>query len=210
MEHETGTRERLLAAAIAVIDEEGVKGIRIRDIAAAAGVREPSVYHFFGSREGLVEAALAQRFNIHLSEMFQNFNTGLVDCRTQEEFVQLVRSVLDKSYEDGRARVRSIRADVIGSAQSRPQLKAAINEAMLSSYTDFNRYVEAAQIRGWVDPELDGVTFAAWIAGVLNGRVYIEMNPEAYNFPAWQKMTTDAALLMLGYVNDKPIWNQSS
>ena len=209
MEHETGTRERLLAAAIAVIDEEGVKGIRIRDIAAAAGVREPSVYHFFGSREGLVEAALAQRFNIHLSEMFQNFNTGLVDCRTQEEFVQLVRSVLDKSYEDGRARVRSIRADVIGSAQSRPQLKAAINEAMLSSYTDFNRYVEAAQIRGWVDPELDGVTFAAWIAGVLNGRVYIEMNPEAYNFPAWQKMTTDAALLMLGYVNDKPIWNQT-
>lgn len=209
MEHETGTRERLLAAAIAVIDEEGVKGIRIRDIAAAAGVREPSVYHFFGSREGLVEAALAQRFNIHLSEMFQNFNTGLVDCRTQEEFVQLVRSVLDKSYEDGRARVRSIRADVIGSAQSRPQLKAAINEAMLSSYTDFNRYVEAAQIRGWVDPDLDGVTFAAWIAGVLNGRVYIEMNPEAYNFPAWQKMTTDAALLMLGYVNDKPIWNQT-
>lgn len=206
MEHETGTRERLLEAAISVIDDEGVKGIRIRDIAAAAGVREPSVYHFFGSREGLVEAALARRFDIHLSEMFRNFNTGLVDCRTQEEFVQLVRSVLEKSYEDGRARVRSIRADVIGSAQSRPQLKAAINEAMLSSYTDFNRYIEAAQIRGWVDPSLDGVTFAAWIAGVLNCRVYIEMNPEAYNFPAWQKMTTDAALLMLGYVNDKPIW----
>lgn len=210
MEPSAGTKQRLLEAAIAVIDEEGVKGIRIRDIAAAAGVREPSVYHFFGSRDGLVEAALAERFNIHLSEMFQSFNSGLVDCRTQADFVELVRSVLAKTFEDGRSRVRSIRADIIGSAQSRPQLKEAVNEAMLGSFTDFNRYVEAAQIRGWIDPALDGVTFAAWITGVLNGRVYIEMNPDAYNFPAWQKMTTDAALLLLGYVDDKPIWTQTS
>lgn len=210
MEHSAGTKERLLAAAISVIDEEGVKGIRIRDIAAAAGVREPSVYHFFGSRDGLVEAALAERFNIHLSEMFQNFNTGLVDCRTQDDFIALARGVLEKAYADGRARVRSIRADIIGSAQSRPNLKAAVNEAMLVSYTDFTRYIEAAQIRGWVDPDLNGITFAAWITGVLNSRVYIEMNADAYDFPAWQKMTTDAALLQLGYINDKPIWNQTS
>lgn len=210
MEHSAGTKDRLLEAAISVIDDEGVKGIRIREIAAAAGVREPSVYHFFGSRDGLVEAALVERFNIHLSEMFQNFNNGLVDCRTQDDFIKLVRTVLDKSYEDGRAKVRSIRADIIGSAQSRPQLRDAVNQSMLASYTDFNRYIEAAQIRGWVDPELDGVTFAAWIACVLNGRLYIEMNPDAYNFPAWQKMTTDSALLLLGYVNDKPIWEQTS
>lgn len=210
MDHEAGTRERLLNAAIEVIDTEGVKGIRIREIASAAGVREPSVYHFFGSRDGLVEAALAERFNIHLSQMFQEFTSRLVDCRTQEDFVRLVRQVLEHSYQDDRARVRSIRADVIGSAQSRPALKDAVNEAMLHSYTDFARYVESAQIRGWVNPDLNGVTFAAWIAGVLNGRVYIEMNPEAYDFEAWQKMTTDSALLLLGYVDDEPIWTQTA
>lgn len=209
MEHTAGTKERLLEAAIAVIDEDGVKGIRIRDIAAAAGVREPSVYHFFGSRDGLVEAALAERFNIHLSEMFQSFNSGLVDCRTQDDFVALVKEVLEKTFADNRAKVRSIRADIIGSAQSRPRLKQAINEAMLGSYAEFNRYIEAAQIRGWVNPALDGTTFAAWITGVLNGRVYIEMNPDAYNFAAWQKMTTDAVLLLLGYLDDKPIWTKT-
>jgi len=206
MEHAAGTRERLLSAAISVIDQEGVKGIRIRDIASSAGVREPSVYHFFGSREGLVEAALIERFNIHLSQMFRTFGERLVACRTQEEFVTVIRDVLQLAFQDDRASVRSIRADVIGSAQSRPELKKAINDVMLKSYTELGRYLQDAQIRGWVDPAVDAVTFSAWVTALLNGRVYIEMNPESYNFEAWEKFTTDSVLLALGYIDGKQNW----
>ena len=206
MEETPGTRERLLDAAVAVIDRDGVKGLRIRDIAAAAGVREPSVYHFFGSREGLVESALLERFSVHLSEMFRLFGEKLLACRTQDDFVQAVRDVVGAAFEDGRERVRSMRADVIGSAQSRPALRKAVNERMLESYQLLGRYLQDAQIRGWVDPNIDGVTFGAWITALMNGRVYIEMNPEPYNAEQWQKFTTEATLLGLGYVNGKQNW----
>lgn len=206
MKHEQGTRERLLQATIEVIDAEGVKGVRIRDIASAAGVREPSVYHFFGSREGLVEAALAERFNIHNSDMVNAFGSQLVDCRTQEDFVQLIHRVLEIGFNDNRAKIRSLRADVIGSAQSRPKLLAAINEAAHKSYVDQCKYIESAQIRGWIDPDLDSVTFAAWAAGMFNNRLYIEMNPGAYNTEAFAKMTISSFLLQLGYVDGKQIW----
>lgn len=208
MEHETGTKERLLHAAIDVINEQGVKGIRIREIAAAAGVREPSVYHFFGSREGLVEAALVERFNVHLSELYRVFGTKLKDCRTQEDFVALVRRMFQQSFSEERNQIRSMRADIIGSAQSRPKLKEAITQKMLESYTELNNFIEGAQIRGWVDPKLDGLTFAAWMMSIVNGRVYIEMNPEPYNAQTWEKLSVDAVLLAMGYVNDKPIWEQ--
>ncbi|MDH6239286.1 TetR/AcrR family transcriptional regulator [Aurantimicrobium minutum] len=56
------TKDRLLAAAVEVIDNSGIKELRIRDIAALAGVKEPSVYHFYGSRDALVEAAQAFRY----------------------------------------------------------------------------------------------------------------------------------------------------
>ena len=208
MEHEAGTKERLLNAAIDVINEQGVKGIRIREIAAAAGVREPSVYHFFGSREGLVEAALVERFNVHLSELYRVFGTKLKDCRTQEDFVALVRRMFQQSFSEERNQMRSMRADIIGSAQSRPKLKEAITQKMLESYTELNNFIEGAQIRGWVDPKLDGLTFAAWMMSIVNGRVYIEMNPEPYNAETWEKLSVDAVLLAMGYVNDKPIWEQ--
>jgi len=207
MEESPGTRERLLEAAVSVIDRDGVKGLRIRDIAAAAGVREPSVYHFFGSREGLVEAALVERFSVHLSEMFRLFGEKLLACRTQDDFVEAVREVIHTAFTDGRERVRSMRADVIGSAQSRPALRDAVNEKMFDSYSLLGRYLQDAQIRGWVDPNIDGLTFGAWITALMNGRVYIEMNPEPYNAEQWEKFTVDAALLGLGYVNGKPTWN---
>lgn len=208
MEHEAGTKERLLVAAVNVINERGVKGIRIREIAASAGVREPSVYHFFGNREGLVEAALVERFNVQLSELFHAFGAELKNCRTHEDFVALIRSLFDRSFDDGRNKVRSMRADIIGSAQSRPQLKEAITEKMLESYSELNSYIEGAQIRGWVDPKLDGLTFAAWVMSLINGRVYIEMNPEPYSLEVWKKLTVDAVLLALGYIDDKPVWEQ--
>lgn len=208
MEHEAGTKERLLNAAIDVINEQGVKGIRIREIAAAAGVREPSVYHFFGSREGLVEAALVERFNVHLSELYRVFGADLKDCRSQEDFIALVRRMFQQSFSEERNQIRSMRADIIGSAQSRPKLKAAITQKMFESYTELNNFIEGAQIRGWVDPKLDGLTFAAWMMSIVNGRVYIEMNPEPYNAETWEKLSVDAVLLAMGYVNDKPIWEQ--
>jgi AcrR family transcriptional regulator len=206
MEHASGTRERLLSAAVSVISEEGVKGIRIRDIAASAGVREPSVYHFFGSREGLVEAALIERFGIHLSQIFHAFGQKLVECRTQDDFVAAVREVLSMAFHEDRAAVRSMRADVIGSAQSRPELKNAINEAMLQSFSELGRYLQDAQIRGWVDPTVDTITVSAWLTSIINGRVYIEMNPDPYDFTAWDKYTVDAALLAFGYVDGKQNW----
>ena len=40
MDENQGTRENLLAAAIDVIDQNGMKAVRVRDIAARAGVKE--------------------------------------------------------------------------------------------------------------------------------------------------------------------------
>ena len=50
---------RILAAATAHIRRGGVREVRVQAVAAEAGVSTPLVYHYFGSRAGLVRAALA-------------------------------------------------------------------------------------------------------------------------------------------------------
>lgn len=201
------TRERLLQAAVAAIDAEGVDGLRIREIAAAAGVREPSVYHFFGSREGLVEAALVERFGVEQSVMFRSFGEGMLECRTQEDFVNMVIHVVGLTASTARAQVRRTRADVVGSAQSRPSLMQAVNEALVEANTLLAGYLESAQIRGWVQPSLKPMTFAIWLAGLFNGLLYLEMNEDAYSRENWVEMATSSILLQMGYVDGKPIWS---
>lgn len=49
-------RRLILAAAQAAIARTGPEGLRLHDIAAAAGVSHPLILHHFGSRAGLVRA----------------------------------------------------------------------------------------------------------------------------------------------------------
>lgn len=49
-------RQLILAAAQAAIARSGPEGLRLHDIAAAAGVSHPLILHHFGSRAGLVRA----------------------------------------------------------------------------------------------------------------------------------------------------------
>lgn len=52
------TREALLAAAIAEFARAGFAGARVDEIAASAGVNKQLVYHHYGSKDALYEAAL--------------------------------------------------------------------------------------------------------------------------------------------------------
>lgn len=203
---ELDTRERLLNAAIAVVDEAGVEGIRVRDIAAAAEVREPSVYHYFGSREGLVEAVEAARFKRDAITVTGMFSQAVASCVSMEEYLDLCARVMIAVEQPGRIAVRSVRAGVFGSAQSRPGLAKLVSEAQLELDHDLANGLEQAKARGWVRPDLDCLSFAAWLNGMVNGRVIIEMNPEAYNAETWRDMTLKTTLLGMGYVDGKPTW----
>ncbi|MEV6768437.1 TetR/AcrR family transcriptional regulator [Nocardia sp. NPDC051030] len=49
-----GSRDRILAAAAAVLSERGYSATRLTDIAEVAQLRAPAVYYYFASREALV------------------------------------------------------------------------------------------------------------------------------------------------------------
>lgn len=54
----TQTREAILEAAMTAFTESGYEGTTIRGVARAAGVDPALVMHFFGSKDGLFDAAL--------------------------------------------------------------------------------------------------------------------------------------------------------
>ena len=58
---EPSTRDALLDAALAQLERKGVlAGLNLREVADAVGVTPANIYHYFGSRQGLLRAALAR------------------------------------------------------------------------------------------------------------------------------------------------------
>lgn len=192
------TRSRLLEAAIAVITDRGEQAIKVRDIANSAEVTEPSVYHFFGSREGLIEAAQAERYSRDHEPTLKSFAEAVFECRTKRDFATVVRSHLEHAYEPTRRDVRAMRVNVLGSSHGRPDLEATLAEKQRIINQRLAQPLRFAQSRGWIRESLDVEIVAAWIVGQITSRRFIEIDPDLIESEEWNDISIRAIYAILG------------
>lgn len=188
------TRARLLDAAIGVIEEHGEAAVRVRDVSAAAGVTYASLYHFFGDREGLIEAAQAERYRRDLLEPIRALRDAVEACRTERDFHEAVRLAMRAMCAPDRFAVRMNRVNVLGSAQSRPGLARLLADAQHTQNTELAAVFAIGRERGWVREDIDLVMLAAWVNGQSNGRVLIEMDLARANEAAWNRVAFDGVM----------------
>lgn len=62
------TRERLIAAAADLIAAAPGDEFSLRAVCDTVGVKMPTLYHFFGSKQGLIDAVIEHGFDLYLSE----------------------------------------------------------------------------------------------------------------------------------------------
>ena len=59
----TDTEQKLIDVALDLIRQKGVlAGLNLREVAEGAGVNRGNIYHYFGSRQELLRAAISRRF----------------------------------------------------------------------------------------------------------------------------------------------------
>jgi AcrR family transcriptional regulator len=73
-------RARILDAAVALIDAEGLAGLSMREVARRAGVSHQAPYHHFASREDIL-AAIAQAGFVMLEERIAKARASAKDAR---------------------------------------------------------------------------------------------------------------------------------
>jgi AcrR family transcriptional regulator len=68
MNHSATTRDRIIAAAAAILDAEGREAVSTRSVSAAAGVQPPAIYRLFGDMQGLLDAVAHFGFGEYLAQ----------------------------------------------------------------------------------------------------------------------------------------------
>jgi AcrR family transcriptional regulator len=63
--HRIQTREEILDAALAVMAEQGVAGLNLTEVARRVGLRQPSLYQYFGSRNAVYDALFERGMLLH-------------------------------------------------------------------------------------------------------------------------------------------------
>jgi AcrR family transcriptional regulator len=169
------TRDRLLAAALAVIETSGVSGATSRQIAAAAGTNLQAITYHFGSKDALVAEALVGAVRAWLAPV-----RGALDGLTEDPAGRLVRAVWELQATLAEALPR-VPAYVEALAQVprhdvyRDRIRALLAELRLDLAGALRELKDAGFLAAWVEPE----PMAALVLAAADGAaIHLGLDPD--------------------------------
>ncbi len=197
------TQDRVLASAVKAIDKGGEAAVHIRQICADTKTTAPSIYHFFGSREGLIEAAQATRFIQGQRKISIDFADSVHGCKSKSEFTAVAHRFLEQMFSSERQSIRSVRINVLGSAQSRKGLAKAIAKSQSIANKVYGEPIRYAQEKGWVRADFNSEMFLAWLTGMVNAQGLIELDGVHPGREDWVLIAKRSVCLVLGIPEPK-------
>jgi len=154
--------------------------IRIPDVCKATGVNYGSVYHHFGSREGVIDAA----YNMLFSELAEGDIQVLRDINdtatTLPDYIAALAPLVERfSSGPDRQLRRSIRVRIVAASITRPELKMLIGLTQTRLTDELIRLVQFGQDRGWLRNDLSARSIAVALQVLIFGRILddISLNP---------------------------------
>ena len=174
-EQATDKRRVILDAAVKVFAREGFYGCRVADIADEAGVAYGLVYHYFRSKDEILDTLFLERWDLMLEEIAR------VDAEpspAREKLAAVAGFIID-SYRHDPDLMKVIIVDVTRAANSfgRSHL-----EKIREAYGLIGGIVESAQQRGElrsdITPTFAAMAFYGAVEQVLSGWIF-DILPEA-------------------------------
>jgi AcrR family transcriptional regulator len=161
--------------------------IRIPEICEATGVNYGSVYHHFGSREGVIDAAYHQMFSKLAEEDIAILHMVSVSSQTHDDYVGSVQALIGTfaSSEERKAR-RALRARIVAASMTRPELRHLIGATQSRLTSELRRIVEYGQERNWLTTTISAHSIAVMIQVILVGRTLDDVSTTPIDNAEWE------------------------
>ncbi|EYT62468.1 TetR family transcriptional regulator [Dietzia sp. UCD-THP] len=121
-------REALLAAVVKVVGESGLVGLTNRKVGSAAGVDNSLITYYFGSRDGLLEAATEWATNRSLEQL-----SILAEARLGTSFAEAVVDLVRADPD-----LQLFQFEMIIASRRQPQLRPTVERL-------YDRYIDTFQ-----------------------------------------------------------------
>ena len=165
-ERKADRRRQILDAAVRVFARNGFHGSRVGDVAEEAGVAYGLVYHYFKSKEELLETIFRDTWTQMLARVREVEASGV----PASEQVRQVTALLLRTWRRDPDLVRVLVREVTRSQLVQQEIEE-ITEAMKALEGIIKRGQESGEFRPGLDPRLGAVVFYGALDEVLTGWV---------------------------------------
>jgi AcrR family transcriptional regulator len=162
-------RRVILDAAVRVFARQGFNGCRVSDIADEAGVAYGLVYHYFRSKDAVLDTLFLERWNVML-ELIAEVDRQQIPAR---EKLQAIASFIIDSYRHDPELMKVIIVEVTRAANTfgRTHL-AKIRDAYALIAGIVARAQQEGTFRPEIPPEFAALAFYGLVEQVLTGWIF--------------------------------------
>lgn len=159
-------RRVLLDAAVRVFAEKGYHACRVSDIAAEAGVAHGLLYHYFGSKEEVLQTVFTETWSLMLTAIRSVEET----TESSREQVRKVAAIVLRSWRADPTLIRVLVREVTRSPHLQDEV-GEIGQAMETLERIIRRGQENGEFRKELDPRLAAWIFYGALEEILTGWV---------------------------------------
>ncbi len=139
--------------------------IRIPEICRATGVNYGSVYHHFGSREGVIDAAYEALFCTYAEQEIARWD-ALTSSATRGSFDAGLKALLDPANHDVTRVGRAMTTRIVAAAETRPTLRGVVAAAQTRVSDACARALDYGQRQGWLRSDASPEAMAGLVEAV--------------------------------------------
>src|SRR5436305_5226515 len=151
-------RRQILSAAVRVFAAQGYEATRVGDIAKEAGVAYGLVYHYFGSKDAVLEAVFREQWGRLLAAVALAEETG----KTASDQLELVVKIVLRAWRDDPDLVRLLVREITRS----PHIQDELDE-IGQAFARLERIVARGQQEGTLRADVDARVTAFMLYGAM-------------------------------------------
>ena len=144
------SRRRIMDAAVRLFGEFGFEGTSLRAIAEAVGIREPSLFYYFKSKEDLRRAVVTDLLAHWLRELPRLLAASTSD---RDRFASTISALVDFFLEDGQRAKFAIREMLDRPGESRELITSELKQWTDLIVNNIRMAQKAGLVKERVDPE---------------------------------------------------------
>jgi TetR/AcrR family transcriptional regulator, repressor for uid operon len=156
-------RQHILEAAEGCFQRDGFRGASISDICAAARMSPGHLYHYFDSKEAIIEAIFESRLEREAAIV------GELTTIPNADLISAICGWLDGRVKDVRAHGTSLGLEMRAESTRNPAIAKIASRADRGVRELLSRLIRGGQERGQVDPGLDPDSAAAIVHSIIFG-----------------------------------------
>jgi AcrR family transcriptional regulator len=141
------SQERIRESTLKVINEHGIVGLRIADVASGAGVSVALIYKYFGDRDGLLAEVLGAELERHYNEDIATIEAAIESGGTDKLDLDAFVAALPHPEDAWRRERRWLRVEALAASRTIPSLTVRIGQSVDRVAASMTRLAEKIRVR---------------------------------------------------------------